>query len=198
MTRRFLHCLLPALATFAAAACARPNSTPAVDVATVHTPLAHGDFSVYELGSAWRDQTGRVRELASLRGAPRVLAFVYTHCSAACPITIAELKRIAAVTPAAAEVVLVSLDPSRDTPEQLARYAAEHGLTQRWTLLSGSDASVRDLAATLGVRYERLSSEDLAHGNVLTVLDAEGQMVHQQSGLDGSEETVRVLRELAR
>lgn len=198
MRRSSLHRLLPALATFALAACTRPNSTPAGEVVAAHAPLEHGDFSVYELGSTWRDQTGRARTLASLKGSPRVMAFVYTHCSAACPITIAELKRITTLTPAAAEVVLVSLDPTRDTPEQLARYAAEHGLTQRWTLLSGSDASVRDLAVTLGVRYERLSKDDLAHGNVITVLDAEGQVVHQQSGLEGSEETVRVLRELAR
>lgn len=192
------HYFLPAIATLALAACARPNSTPAGDVKATHAALAHSDFSVYDLGSSWRDQAGSVRTLGSLRGAPRVVAFVYTHCSAACPITIAELKRIAAVTPAAAEVVLVSLDPARDTPEQLARYATEHGLTRRWTLLSGTDADVRDLAATLGVRYERLSNDDLAHGNVLTVLDAEGQVVHQQAGLEGSEETVRVLRELDR
>lgn len=182
-------------AILAASACARPGSSVREEAA--RPALSHTDYSVYDLGSSWRDQTGAVRTLSSLRGTPQLLAFVYTHCSAVCPITIAELKRIEAATPANVGIVLVSLDPTRDSAEQLGRYASEHGLGARWTLLSGTDAAVRDLAVTLGVRYERLANDDLAHGNVITVLDAAGQVVQQQSGLDGGAEIERVVRTMA-
>lgn len=179
---------------FALAACARPGAS--VREETTVPARAHSDYSVYELGSSWRDQAGAVRMLSSLRGEPRLVAFVYTHCSAVCPITVAELKRIEAATPANVGIVLVSLDPVRDSAHQLAMYASEHGLGARWTLLSGSDRDVRDLAVTLGVRYQQLTNGDLAHGNVITVLDANGQVVHQRAGAEAGDEIAGVVNGL--
>ena len=139
-------------------------------------------FSVYELEGAWRDQTGAARSLASWRGKPVLLAMIYTHCTATCPLAVSELKRIAALDPDV-RFVLVSLDPVRDDANRLAEYAAERALDPaRWTLLTGSDADVRDLAATLDVRYRRVTPEDLAHSNVITLLDREGRVARQASG----------------
>jgi protein SCO1/2 len=106
---------------------------------------------------------------------------VYTHCTATCPLAVAELKRVA-VQHRDARLVLVSLDPERDDPARLAGYARGLGLDARWTLLSGADADVRDLAATLGVRYRRVTPEDLAHSNLITLLDRQGRIVRQTSG----------------
>ena len=177
------------LSALLVAACARPErATP--------TP-AQDRFSVYDLGSTWRDQRGAARTLASLRGRPRAVAMVYTHCTSSCPLVIGELRRVAAESRAG--VVLVSLDPERDTPARLAAYAAEHGLdASRWTLLSGSDDDVRDLAAALGVRYRRTSPDELAHSNAITLLDASGAVAHQQLTLAGTAETISVARRLAR
>jgi protein SCO1/2 len=96
-------------------------------------------------------------------------------------------------------LVLVSLDPERDTAARLAEFAAEHGLApERWTLLAGSDADVRDLAATLGVRYARVSGDELAHANALTLLDARGTIVRRQSGSGAADadEIIRAVRAL--
>jgi protein SCO1 len=139
-------------------------------------------FSVYDLEGSWRDQTGAVRSLASWRGRPVLLAMIYTHCTATCPLAVSELKRIAAGH-ADVRFVLVSLDPVRDDTRRLAAYASERGLDpQRWTLLTGSDADVRDLAATLGVRYRQVTPDDLAHSNLITLLDREGRIARQTSG----------------
>jgi protein SCO1/2 len=79
--------------------------------------------------------------------------------------------------------VLVSLDPARDGAKRLAEYAAQRALDpSRWTLLTGPDADVRDLAATLGVRYRRVTPDDLAHSNLITLLDSEGRIAQQSSG----------------
>lgn len=173
----FTLLVLLALATFG---CARRETTSRE--APRPTAAARETFSVYDLDGGWRDQTGAPRSLASLRGAPVLLAMVYTHCTATCPLAVAELRRIAALEPGV-RLVLVSLDPARDDPERLARYAADHALdASRWTLLTGSDSDVRDLAATLSVRYRRVTSDDLAHSNLITLLDREGRIVRQTSG----------------
>ena len=184
--------LLIAAALSGAAGCTRPErAAPRAPVASVDA------YSVYDLGSTWRDQRGAERTLASLRGRPQAVAMVYTHCTSTCPLIIGELRRIAASTTAG--IVLVSLDPERDTAGRLAAYAAEHDLdASRWTLLSGSDGDVRDLAATLGVRYRRLSAQELAHSNAITLLDADGAVVHQQATLAGTPETIGLAQRLAR
>jgi len=107
---------------------------------------------------------------------------IYTHCTATCPLAVSELKRIAALDPDV-RFVLVSLDPARDDVSRLADYAAERALDpSRWTLLTGSDADVRDLAASLDVRYRRVTPNDLAHSNLITLLDREGRVARQASG----------------
>ena len=165
----------------AASACSR-RETPRPAIAGSTTAVHLETFSVYDLPGSWRDQSGATRALASLRGSPVLLAMVYTHCTATCPLAVSELKRIAAQH-RDARLVLVSLDPERDDPTRLASYARELGLdTARWTLLTGADADVRELAATLGVRYRRVTPEDLAHSNLITLLDREGRIVRQASG----------------
>ncbi len=155
-------------------------------------------YSVYDLGgSSWRDQSGARRTLASLGGTPRVLAMIYTHCTSTCPLAVAEMKRIEAATDARVGLVLVSLDPVRDSVASLAAYAALHELdAARWTLLSGASDDVRDLAYTLGIRYRLVSPGELAHSNTLTLLDAAGRVVHQQQGLGERDETITAARKL--
>ncbi len=156
-------------------ACTSPE--PAARTATA-------SFSVYDLGSTWRDQYGATRSLSDLRGRPSVVAMIYTRCTSTCPLAIGELHRIEAATDSSLGLLLVSLDPAVDTPAILAQYAREHGMIgPRWTLLSGSASDVRDLAATLGIRYRRLTPDDIAHSNLLTLLDAQGHVTRQHAGL---------------
>ena len=173
--------LLVLLVLVTATACSRRDTSRPTAAASVPTASAES-FSVYDLPGSWRDQAGATRALASLRGATVLLTMAYTHCTATCPLAVAELKRIAAAH-RDARLVIVSLDPERDDPARLAAYARELGLdASRWTLLTGADADVRDLAATLGVRYRRVTPEDLAHSNLITLLDREGRIMRQSSG----------------
>jgi protein SCO1/2 len=184
----------------ALAACAQPDSEPPTDGAmpgmdhAAHAsqappePVAPalGDLSLYQLESAWTDQHGQSRLLTSLGGRPQLVAMTYTSCQVSCPVIVADLKRIeAALDEHAVEagIVLFSLDPARDTPEQLAAYAAEQGLSDRWTLLRAPDDQVREMAALLGVRYRRSEDGEYAHSNMISVLDAGGALSFQQKGL---------------
>jgi protein SCO1/2 len=145
-------------------------------------------YSLYDLPSTWHDQHGTRLRLPALAGRVRVVAMVYTSCHATCPLIVADLKRIESSIPAARRdavgFVLVSLDPARDTPGQLAAWAARTQLdSARWTLLNGDAEAVREVAAALGVRYQPQADDELAHTNAITVLDPTGIVVHQQVGL---------------
>lgn len=149
---------------------------------------AVSDFSVYELPGSWRDQSGRERDLASLTGRVQIVAMVYTECTHTCPAILAEFKQIQAeLDPALTHkvgFVFVSLAPARDTPERLAAYAGSARLeADRWTLLSGSEGSVRELAALLGIRYREEVDGEISHANMYFVLDPAGRIAHRQSGL---------------
>lgn len=159
-------------------------------------------FSLYDLGTTWRDQRGDSLPLGALAGTVRVVSLVYTSCHATCPAILVELKRIEAMLPADRRddvgFVLVSLDPARDTPGRLAAWAEGNRLDpRRWTLLNGSDAAVREIAATLDVRYQQLPDGEVAHANVITVLDTTGAVVHQQTTLgDDTRRTADVVLRL--
>jgi protein SCO1 len=150
-------------------------------------PAAAGDFSIYELESTWSDQDGAELALADLAGRPRVIAMVYTHCAYACPRIVTDMKRIEAELRergVQAGFVVVSIDPERDTPARLAAFAEATRLDPReWTLLTGSDDGVMELAALLGVRYRRVSDMDFEHSNVITLVDDEGRILYRQTGL---------------
>jgi protein SCO1/2 len=162
------------------------------------SPVADTAYSVYELASTWRDQRGRERTLSSLRGRPQLVAMVYTHCSTTCPITVDQMKRIEHESDDVG-LVLVSLDPSHDSPHRLAEYARERGLdAERWTILTGEAGDVRELAATLGVRYRRISPEEFAHSNTVTLLDASGTPVYQGAGPRTDADIIDALRQIAR
>jgi protein SCO1/2 len=174
--------LLVLAASLATACTSRPSPNAPEPDRPARVEASPDAFSVYDLAGTWRDQAGAVRSLADWRGAPVLVALIYTHCTATCPLAISELKRIAALDPRV-RFVLVSLDPARDDVRRLAGYAAERGLDPaRWTLLTGSDGDVRDLAALIGVRYRQVTPDDLAHTNLITLLDSEGRIARQSSG----------------
>lgn len=174
--------------------------------APVPTPVAPTptDWSAYELTSSWVSQRGDTLRLADLAGPVRVVAMVYTECRATCPLIVADLQRVLATVPperqADVGVVLVSLDPERDTPGRLAEWARQTRLDPaRWTLLNGSDDAVRELAATLDVRYQAQPDGEVAHTNAIHVLDARGAVVHRQAGLgEPAAETAAVVARLLR
>lgn len=160
------------------------------------------DFSLYELQSEWTDQLGERRMLASLAGRPRVVALAYTSCAVACPRIISDMKRLESELGATADhvgFVLVSLDPARDTPARLREYAAAAQLEPaRWTLLTASHDDVLELAVLLGVRYRRISDTDIEHSNVLSIVAADGRIVHRLLGLGADPAPgVRLLTSLA-
>jgi protein SCO1/2 len=157
--------------------------------------------SIYHLDSAWTDQEGKATKISALRGLPVVVAMVYTSCPGACPMTIADLKRIEEGIPEAqrsqVRFAVFSFDSKRDTPAKLKAFVKSRSLDPgRWTLFHGTPGSVRKLAAILGIRYKMDKAGEFDHSNVITLLDRAGLIAHQQVGLrqDPKETVSRLTR----
>ncbi len=154
--------------------------------------------SLYQLDETWTDDAGRTTTVAALRGRPVVVAMFFAQCEYACPVIVNDLRRLRAALPAAlrdqARFVLVSFDTARDTPAALRAFRARMELDAQWKLLRGESDAVAGLAMLLGVKYKQDARGQFAHSNLLTVLNADGEIVHQLAGLNGDiSETARVL-----
>ncbi len=194
-TRSSLRCALAiVLAGAPLAACVRSSDSAAAAEPGRDAAAVASSFSVYDLAATWRDQTGAARTLASLQGKPRLLSLVYTSCTAICPMTVAAMQEVEARAGDRAGYVLVSLDPERDSPARLADYARQHQLSDRWTLLSGAENDVRELAALLHVQYRRVSPDEIDHTTTLTILDADGRIVAQFDKADAVDRAAEVLQ----
>jgi protein SCO1 len=121
------------------------------------------------------DQTNRPFDAARLRGRTSLLFFGFTHCPDICPATLSQLaaaRRQLAASGDGAElpqIVLVTVDPERDTPEVLARYVGYFG--EGVTGVTGAVEEIRALAEPLGVYFEKSSlDDDYAMGHSTAVL----------------------------
>ncbi len=159
--------------------------------------------SLYQSETKWTTDTRKEIKLGDLANRPQVVAMFFANCQYACPIIVNDMHRIeAALTPeqrARVGFTLVSFDSKRDTPAALAEYRQTRQLpADRWTLLHGEPDAVQELAALLGVRYKQDANGQFMHSNVITVLNAQGEIVHQQIGLGQDiQNTVHVLEKLA-
>jgi protein SCO1/2 len=161
------------------------------------------DKSLYQLDSTWTNDTGAVVKLASLKGRPQVVAMFFANCTYACPLLVYQMQQIEAALPETlgdkVGFTLISFDTERDTPAVLHNYRLGHGLAnERWTLLRGESGDVLELAALLNVKFKKDAQGQFLHSNVITLLNAEGELVCQQVGLNSDHaEIIRRSSELA-
>jgi len=94
-----------------------------------------------------RNQRGEPRRFRTeLIAQQRVMiSFIYTRCDGICPKTVANLVAVEKLLRSAAEpfrMLSLSVDPARDTPEDLAEYAQDHGVSHipNWEFLVASPA----------------------------------------------------------
>lgn len=162
------------------------------------------EASIFNLDSEWHTEEGNGIQLKDLKGKTLVMVMIYTSCKAACPRLVADMRNIETQIPKENKkdlnFVLVSIDPSTDTPERLKSFAVENFIDgDEWTLLQGTESGVREFANVLAVKYKQISPIDFSHSNIISVFNSEGELVHQQEGLGvDSEETVNTILALTK
>ena len=171
--------ILMQTAAIAAPACCSTNLAPAA-------PLS--DRSIYNVESVWTSDLGKEVPLRQLNGRVQIVTMFFSSCVYACPIIVHDLKKIEAGLKAAGvtnpSFVLVTFDTENDTIEKLHSFRRQRELNDHWMLLRGSPDDVAELGALLGVKYRKEANGQFAHSNIITVLNAKGEIVHQQLGLN--------------
>ncbi len=88
---------------------------------------------------------GEPVDLSQFKGKAVLLTFIYTHCPDICPLIVSHLKTAQAELGAKAkdlQIVAVSTDPRGDTPQTVAKFLSEHGMTGKMDYLIGSRAEL--------------------------------------------------------
>jgi protein SCO1 len=199
MRERFMKALFVLIAALlqtpvlAGPACCSTNSSlPAA---------APTDKSLYQIETTWRSDLNKPFKLAQLTGKPQIVAMFFASCEYACPILVHDVRRIEAGLQEAGLTnvgfVLVTIDTERDTVKRLHEYRSQRGLDDNWLLLRGTSEDTLELAALLGVKYKKDARGQYAHSNVITTLNAAGEIVHQQIGLNvDPAETIAAVKKL--
>jgi protein SCO1/2 len=158
--------------------------------------------SVFNLDDAWTTSEGKSFHLRDLAGKPTVVAMFYTSCKDVCPLIVVNMKKIERALPpdllGKVQFAAFSFDTERDTTEKLKEYAVvRHIDSPSWLLARSDSGAVRRLSVALGIKYKKLRAGDFEHDTLITILDRNGVITHQQLHLDqGIDETISAIKKM--
>jgi len=119
------------------------------------TPRDPGEFELL-------DHMGKPFSRAQLLGRWTLVFFGFTHCPDICPTTMVELadlkSQLANTEAEATQVVMVSVDPARDTPERLSEYVPY--FHPEFLGVTGDFTAILSFAQRLNAPFRKLSEPD--------------------------------------
>jgi protein SCO1 len=127
------------------------------------------------------DQSAALVNADTFRGQWDLMFFGFSNCPDICPTTLqtlANARRELAASGAATlpRIVLVSVDPERDTPELLGQYVDYFGEDN--LAVTGQLEEIKKLTDALGIYFEKAPTEDgnygVDHSAAVLVIDPKG------------------------
>ncbi len=121
--------------------------------------------------------------LRQFRGKAVLVGFIFTTCSGACPATTARLAKVQeglAKHPALkdrVQLISISIDPARDTPEKLRSYMRLYDVdSKNWSFATGPAADVRRTLDAWGMWAKPAANGQLDHPSRVYLVDPEGRI----------------------
>jgi protein SCO1/2 len=140
-------------------------------------PASSAPFSFYALPYTFTDDQARTVRLSEWRGKPMILTMEYSNCRFMCTTTFSKLKAIQAAADQQKlqiDFMIVSLDPKNDTPRAWQQYRVSREVDRgNWHLLTGSEATTKEFAALIGIKYWYYD-EHILHDFKIVRLNANG------------------------
>ena len=157
--------------------------------------------SIFLLDSKWQNQDGKEIQLKDLKGKNLVMVMIFTSCQTACPLLVADMKKVAAkITKEKLKntsMVLITIDPTNDTPEVLKQYAQKRNMYgEPWIFLRSDLESTREFANVLAVKYKKITPIIFSHSNIISIFNKNGEMVSQEEGTVNSDAIAKTVNEL--
>lgn len=141
--------LLIMLLLLSVTACSKPATVKPLHALDVGWQHPNPDFHLL-------DVNGKPHSLADFRGKVAIVFFGYTHCPEVCPTTLSDLARAMHQLGAQAkdvQVIFITLDPERDTPQVLAKFVPY--FDSSFMGLYGDAQATAQAAQSFGVSYSK-------------------------------------------
>ena len=125
------------------------------------------------------DHHGQPFDLSELKGEQKTLVFFgFTTCPDVCPTTLSVLNQALQKTEQTTRVILITVDPERDTPERLANYVP--AFNPAFIGLTGSFDAIVNIATQLNVAFGKVPGEapntyTVDHSANIALLDEQGR-----------------------
>jgi protein SCO1 len=150
------------------------------------------------------NQEGNRLALKALRGKVLAITFIYASCADTCPLLTAKMAglqdRLGADFGPKVFFLSITVDPERDTPEVLKRYAEAHKANPAgWAFLTGTSAEIREVAKRYGIYYKKTPRGEVDHTFLTSLVDRSGTLRVQYMGVRfNPDEMLRDLQSLMR
>ncbi|HBW00271.1 MAG TPA: hypothetical protein DEF03_03660 [Bacteroidetes bacterium] len=196
-------------------------TTPSTTPLTLPRPFARciAILAVFILSSCVSEPTESFRDLSvtltdhrgqtvtfpdDYLGSPMIIGYVYTNCPDICSLITANVNQIEGLVresnPDLAEqsstdqpsYILMTFDPARDTPEQMAKYAASFNMADEpFHFLTGDSTAIQTVMERMRVRtsvsYDTVNASGqrvyfLSHSDKIYLLDEDASLVYEYGG----------------
>nr|WP_312295150.1 SCO family protein [Brevundimonas diminuta] len=151
----------------------RQQATQTTDVATGQ-PLVGGDFTL-------TNQDGQVVDQTILNGKWTLVFFGFTYCPDYCPTTLGVLNAVQERMGDKAkdlQIVFISIDPERDTPQMLKDYLSSDGFPDGVIGLTGTPEQVAKAAKAYRAFYQKVGEGEgytMTHGLTVYLMGPDGK-----------------------
>lgn len=151
----------------------RQQAAQTTDVATGQ-PLVGGDFTL-------TDQNGKTVDQTILNGKWTLVFFGFTYCPDYCPTTLGVLNAVQekmGVKAKDLQIVFISIDPERDTPQMLKDYLSSDGFPDGVIGLTGTPEQVAQAAKAYRAFYQKVGEGEgytMNHGLTVYLMGPDGQ-----------------------
>ena len=126
------------------------------------------------------DQNAQLATKDLLRDSYNLLFFGFTNCPDICPITLGIISMIELIVNDTVNLIFVSVDPLRDSPEMIKNYL--NNFNARFIGLTGDEEELAKLWSALGITVHRMddpdgSSYNVTHNGTVFLINPEGRMI---------------------
>jgi protein SCO1/2 len=173
------------LLIFLLSACGEQKMPSPYHAADISGHFAQADFQL-------NDFNGKPRKLSDFSDKVVVLFFGYTHCPEVCPTTLADLAQVMHLLGKDAsrvQVLFITLDPERDTPELLAKFVP--AFDPAFLGLYGNAQATAQAAKAFGVmyakQYDKHGGYTLDHTDGIYLMGTQGKPLLLSPSAQGSE-----------
>lgn len=173
----------------------RGDNIQMTEPVTTGQPLVGGDFTLV-------NQDGETVDQSILNGKWSLIFFGFTHCPDYCPTTLGVLEVVQKELGDEAkdlQIVFISIDPARDTPQMLKDYLSSDGFPKGVIGLTGTDEQVQEVSKAYRAFYQKVGEGEaytMNHSLTVYLMGPDGKFRSALAHDLGPQRTVKLIQDV--